>query len=116
MVPPMPTTAEGAATLQSQLLELFLFLGSGWILYILLALSVISIAITIERLWHFYQSREDLETLSVGLDERLQKGELEGARNLLEKSRSHVARVALRGLAGLSRGPDAVEEIVAGAT
>jgi biopolymer transport protein ExbB/TolQ len=112
----MPTTAEAGKTLENQLLELFLFMGSEWVLYMLMALSVLSIAITIERFWHFYSSRDDLESLSQNLDANLMKGEMAGARALLTKSRSHVARVALRGLDGLARGPAAVEEIIAGAT
>ncbi len=114
-MPPNATHAVGR-TLESQLLDLFIFLGSEWILYVLLGLSVISLAITIERLLHFYQSRTDLEALSRELDHRLADGKVDEARSLLEGQRSHLARIALRGLDTLSRGAAAVEEVMAGAT
>ncbi len=102
--------------LEGRLLELFLYVGAQWVLYLLVALSIISIAVAIERVLHFYQTREDLETLSRSLAERLNHNELAGARTLLEQSRSHMAKVALRGLDGLAQGPAALEEIVAGQT
>jgi biopolymer transport protein ExbB len=112
----MHTAGTGPQTIQNQLLDLFLFLGSQWILYLLLGLSVISIAIAIERILHFYQGREDLEALSQSLAERLRQGQLDEARELLARSRSHIAKVALRGLDGLKLGAAAMEEIIAGAT
>jgi len=48
----MRETAE--SQIQSQLLDLFLFLGSEWILHLLLILSIISVAITLERIYHFW--------------------------------------------------------------
>ncbi len=63
----MPTTTVpvGIARvgIDARMLELFLFLGSKWVLYLLMGLSVISIAIALERILHFYQTREDLESL-----------------------------------------------------
>lgn len=97
------------------MLEVFLFLGSQWVLYLLLGLSVISFAVAIERVLHFYQTREDLEALSGELARRLAAGKVDEAHALLSGSRSHIAKVALRGLEGLGLGAAAVEEIVAGA-
>jgi biopolymer transport protein ExbB len=112
----MPTNAlHQGSPIESKLLDLFLYMGSAWILYLLLVLSVISLAITIERLLHFYQNRFDLEALAQELDGRLSRGEMERARELLETSKSHSARIALRGFLGLTRGAAAVEEIIAGA-
>ena len=112
----MPHLPAGSESLETRLLELFLFLGSQWVLYLLLALSVVSLAIAIERILHFYQTREDLEALSRSLAERLGRDEVEAARALLTQSRSHIAKVALRGLEGLDLGPAALEDVVAGAT
>ncbi len=110
----MPPTA--GSPIENQMLQLFLYLGSAWILYVLLGLSVISIALALERLFHFHQNRADLDALSRRLDDHLKKGELDGARTLLQQSNSHVARIALRGLEGIDRGAASVEEIIAGAT
>ncbi len=113
----MNNQAAGAAkALENQMLEVFLFLGSQWVLYLLLFLSVVSFSIAIERVLHFYQTREDLESLSAEVGKRLSAGKLDEARALLSGSRSHIAKVALRGLEGLHLGAAAVEEIVAGAT
>lgn len=116
----MPNTAPQGpvhgAGIEGQLLELFLYLGSQWVLYLLLALSVISIAVSIERFIHFMQTREDLESLTQTLASHLERGEVGDARSVLERSRSHMAKVALRGLDGLQLGPAALEEVVAGAT
>ena len=111
----MPTAAIAPVSLESQLLHVFLYLGSQWVLYVLLLLSIISIAITIERIVHFYQTREDLESLSRALGAHLEKGDREGARTLLSHSRSQIAKVALRGLDALGLGSAAIEEIIAGA-
>ncbi len=112
---PAPSPVYGTS-IDARLLDLFLYLGSQWLLYVLLGLSVISVAIAIERFVHFYATRADLEALSQKLASALAKEDLQGARTLLEQSRSHVAKVALRGLDGLSLGAAALEEMIAGAT
>jgi biopolymer transport protein ExbB len=112
----MPTNVPLAEGLQRQLLDIFLFLGSEWILYLLLFLSIISIAITIERLIHFGRRQVDAEGMSAELTRLLSKNDLDGARDFLAKSRTHVATILSKGLAALDRGGAAVEEVVAGAT
>ncbi|MBN1962734.1 MAG: MotA/TolQ/ExbB proton channel family protein [Deltaproteobacteria bacterium] len=102
--------------IEARMLELFLYMGSQWVLYILLFLSVIAFAIAFERLLHFFQTRENLENLSKQLSKCLNTDDLAGARKLLEQSRSHMAKVALRGLDGLNLGSGALEEVIAGAT
>jgi biopolymer transport protein ExbB len=110
-----PAVASSGSDIQEQLLALFLYLGSEWILYMLLFLSVISISIAIERVVHFVRHSDDLEALATALGERLAAGKLGEARELLAKSPSHVARVSLRGLEALDRGPASMEEVIAGA-
>ena len=46
--------------LQDRLLHVFLFLGTEWILYLLLVLSIISVAVGIDRLVHLLRHRDDL--------------------------------------------------------
>lgn len=106
----------GHSGIESRFLDLFLFMGSEWVLYILLILSVVSVAVALERLRHFWQRREDIPNLQQALDDKLGKGSLDEARALLEASPSHVAAVVLRGLDAVDRGPAAVEEMVASAT
>lgn len=110
------SVALAGASLESRLLQVFLYLGSEWVLYLLLILSVLSIGIALERFVHFWRRRDDVIVLRHELEALLRKGALDEARVLLSKSRSHVARVLLRGLDALGRGAPAVEELVASAS
>jgi len=83
---------------------------------LLLFLSVVSIAIAIERIVHFLRFRDDLERLQIAINDNLAKNDLGAARTLLLASRSHAARIALKGLDALDRGAATVEEIITGAT
>lgn len=115
-MPPVAATASVSPGLQEELLHLLLYLGSGWILYLLLGLSVLSAAVAMERLLHFWQRRDDVTTLQRDLDAALKAGRLDDARALLQARRSHPAQVVLQGLEALDRGPAAVEEVIAGAS
>ena len=110
----MHETAE--SQIQSQLLDLFLFLGSEWILHLLLILSVISVAITLERIYHFWLHCRSSEDLPGQINSHLSNQKIDDAKNLLKNDASHVASVAIEGINGISRGPAAVEELMAAAT
>ena len=101
--------------LQEQLLNIFLYMGSTWILYLLMLLSVLSFAIALERLVHFWLRRDNLEEMEQALNSALVHSELDRARSLLQGRASHAARVALAGLQALDRGAAATEEVMAGA-
>lgn len=109
----MPTTQNA---MQNQLLDLFLYMGSEWILDLLIVLSVVSVAVTIERLVHFAWRRDNLTNLESDLADRLAEGDLAGARARLSASRSHAARILLAGFDGIRYGAASVEELLAGAT
>jgi biopolymer transport protein ExbB len=103
------------SALQQRLLDVFLYLGSEWILWLLLALSVVSIAVAIERLAHFLRATEDVDALRVQLGEKLEKGGMADVRALLEHKRTHVAAVLTAGLDAIDRGAAAAEEVFASA-
>lgn len=87
-------------------------LGSSWVMYLLLALSVFSMAAMFER-WLFFKKRaDDVEELGEKLIGLLEQGDREGASSLLEKSKSVEASVLLRALRYLDAGPDAVSDAV----
>ena len=96
--------------LEPLLLDLFLTLGSAWVLYLLAALSVLSLALAGERGLHFVLSGDDLGRLQARLRHSLRSADVVGARDLLKKSRSHAARIALSGLDALGQGSASVEE------
>jgi biopolymer transport protein ExbB/TolQ len=87
--------------------------ASQAVLYVLLALSVLSIGVIIERWWYFLRRRADLAALSDALRGLLRRGDLGAARKLLSESRSVEASVIKEALEWYEDGPDAVEQILA---
>jgi biopolymer transport protein ExbB/TolQ len=95
--------------------ELFLRLthvGAEWVLWILVALSVISIALIVERWLYFLRSRSDVDELPVKLHEQLRAHNLQGAWQLVKDSQTYCIEsgVVAAGLASLRNGPQAVSE------
>jgi len=91
----------------------FTLLGSEWVLWLLIALSVLSVAVMVERAIDFAGTRGDVEALGRELVERLLAPDLPGARGLLAGRRAPAAVVAAAGLAHFERGADAVSETMA---
>ncbi len=101
--------------IQDKLLELFLFLGTEWIMLLLLALSTISLAIVIERLIHFFRHGDDLEALQTELSACLDDDDIQAAKQLLENSPSVGARISLKALMAAPKGPASMDEVIVGA-
>jgi|HubBroStandDraft_4_1064222.scaffolds.fasta_scaffold108046_2 biopolymer transport protein ExbB len=91
-------------------------LGASWVLWLMLALSVVSLAIMLERGWLYWSLRDDIATLMRDLGRFLRGGDLEGARQRLEQSPSAEAAVVIAGIVEADLGPDAAEEAMAGAS
>ncbi len=91
-------------------------LGAGWVLWLMLGLSVISLAIMLERLWLFWSLSDDIPTLMKDLARLLRTGDLEGARRRLEASPSAEAAVVVAGLVESEMGVDSAEEAMASAS
>src|SRR5271165_313573 len=91
-------------------------LGTGWVLVLMLVLSVISLAIMLERTWLYWSLRDDIEELMRDLGRLLRGGDLEGARRRLEASRSAEAAVVIAGLVEADRGVASAEEAMDGAS
>jgi biopolymer transport protein ExbB/TolQ len=88
---------------------------SEWVLYLLIALSVISIGVIVER-WRFYRRhRVDVDALGAALVQSLDKGDIEAAAGLLRRHDSLETNVTLAGLRAYDRGPESVEDLIAGA-
>jgi biopolymer transport protein ExbB len=93
----------------------FALLGAEWVMWLLVVLSIVSVAVMIERL-KFYRTRSvDLGRLMDDLRRLLGKHDLEGAKARLERTSGMEAEVALGGLQELPRGHGAVEEAMTGA-
>lgn len=89
--------------------------GAGWVMWLLLGLSVISVAIMLERAWFYWTLRDDLAKLARQLREELRAGDLASAKKRMESSPSAEAAVVSAGLLEADRGPKAAEEAMQGA-
>jgi biopolymer transport protein ExbB len=90
--------------------------GAAWVLWLMLILSVVSVAIMLERAWLYFSLRDDVNTLMRELGKLLRSGDLEGARKRLEASPSAEAAVVLAGIVESTYGADAAAEAMAGAS
>ena len=88
---------------------------SEWVLWLLLGLSLLSVAVMVER-WIFYRRRKvDFDSLRDEYVKHLDKGDFEAAAKLLAKTDSLETNVVLAGLRGYAKGPESVEDLLAGA-
>ncbi len=86
--------------------------GGGWVLWLMIGLSVVSIAIMFERLFYFASKRDDVDGLTEKLVALLRNNDRAGAKQLLSKSKSIEAAVMLPCLEWTQHGPDAFREVV----
>lgn len=95
-------------------LTAFAMLGAEWVMWLLIVLSVVCVAIILERAYYFFSSKDDARALQATLRAKLKKGDAEGATAALKKSSSFEARVALAALDIVPSGAEAVEERIRG--
>jgi biopolymer transport protein ExbB len=88
--------------------------GAGWVMWLMLGLSVVSVAIILERAWYFWSLRDDLGVLAKELRAALEDS-IEAAQKRMDASPSVEAAVVSAGLAMAHRGPASAEEAMAGA-
>lgn len=91
-------------------------LGATWVLILMLVLSVISLAIMLERAWLYWSLRDDVPSLMRDLGRLLRSGDLEGARRRLEASPGAEAAVVIAGIVEAKMGAESAEEAMAGAS
>lgn len=89
--------------------------GAQWVMWLLIALSVVSVAIMLERAWFYWSLRDDLVRLASDLRDLLRNGDIEGARRKMEASPSAEAAVVVAGLMEADRGARAADEAMHGA-
>lgn len=88
-------------------------LGSEWVLWLLVFLSVVSVSIMIERVLFYARRKVDARAVADRLLPMLQKGDVSGARALFDGD-TMEAHVVKQGLEHLSAGPDTVRELMSG--
>lgn len=89
--------------------------GAAWVMWLLIGLSVVSVAIMLERGWFYLSIRDDLGALAAKLRDNLRSGDFSQARKTLEGSPSAEAAVVMAGLAEADRGAKAADEAIQGA-
>jgi biopolymer transport protein ExbB len=97
-----------------QRLTAFAMLGAGWVMWLLVALSVVVVAIILERLYVFTSTRDDIDKLRADLLQHLRSSQVEEADKRLRASRSFEAMVALAALQSAADGPQAATERMQG--
>jgi biopolymer transport protein ExbB len=84
--------------------------SAEWVLWLLVILSVLSIALMLERAVYFASHRlPDAESLAV----RLARGEYEAVRTAVGSRKGLEAAVLREALDSLDKGPDTVEQVIA---
>ena len=103
---------EQGTDIGARALDLMLRAGSGWVLWLLIALSLAAVAVMIERAWFFAQERPPVEALARAVATLRAQGAADALR-ALDGARSMEAAVARACLAHIGDGAAAMEEHVA---
>lgn len=84
-------------------------LGSEWVLWLLLILSVVSIGIIIERAMYFNRLKINFPNFNREVSEKLRVEDFDGVRELCKEKPSLESQVLLKGMEFQSSGADAME-------
>jgi biopolymer transport protein ExbB len=82
----------------------FSLMGAHWVLELLIALSMLSVAVMLERAFFYIRHRVDAADLSTRLTHALDRGDTEEARKLFASVDAMESRVLAAGLRGIGRG------------
>ena len=107
----MPHDNQG---LIATLMQLPIF-QAEWVLWLLIALSLASVAVMVERVWFYRNHAIDASAVRAELRRLLDEGDLNGAADYLAKFDSLETNTVLFGLRDYARGPDSVEDLLQGA-
>jgi biopolymer transport protein ExbB len=99
----------------TDLLLRFTFLGAEWTLWLLVALSILSVAVMVERALYFRGRRVDIELLVAQVEAAVRAGNLEQALRAVRGSKAIECVVLHAGLSEMHRGAHAVGEAMASA-
>lgn len=97
-----------------RLLELPIF-HAGWVLWLLLLLSIASVAVMVERGRFFYARRIDVDKVRHAFDAALAEQNYEKAADVLRRHDCLETNAVLFALRQHAAGPDAVEDLLIGA-
>jgi biopolymer transport protein ExbB len=90
-------------------------LGAEWVLWMLILLSVISVAVMIERAWYFRATGFDFDQLRKDLDGLLSNEDVPGAQKRVAALTGIEGDVISAGLAAMDRGATAADKAMGSA-
>src|SRR5262249_27412537 len=93
----------------------FALLGAEWVLWLLVALSVLSVGVMFERWRFFYRRSYDPVALSNRVFPLVRARDFAGARKALAETPGMEAEVLLAGIGMMEHGSEAAEEAMASA-
>ncbi|SMF39603.1 MotA/TolQ/ExbB proton channel family protein [Pseudobacteriovorax antillogorgiicola] len=85
-------------------------LGSEWVLWMLMILSVVSVAVIIERAVFFSRTKLDFSRFSHEITKKIIDQDIEGAKQLCQESPAIESQIVLRGLDYASKSPEAMDQ------
>jgi biopolymer transport protein ExbB len=88
---------------------------SEWVLYLLLGLSLVSVAVMLERSLFYRWHRVDADAVRTKLATLLAEGDFQGAAAVLQGYDALETNIVLAGLREYELGPESVEDLIAGA-
>jgi biopolymer transport protein ExbB/TolQ len=103
-----------SSQLVSTLLALPIF-QAEWVLWVLISLSLASVAVMTERIIFYRKHAIDAAAVRKKLAQLLAEGDLQGAADYLSGFDSLETNTVLYGLRDYARGPEAVEDLLAAA-
>lgn len=86
-----------------------------WVLYLLILMSIVSVAVMVERALFFKKHAIDIDAVRTQVKTYLDRGDFAGAAGYLSKYDSLETNVVLFGLREHHAGPDSVEDLLRGA-
>ena len=86
--------------------------GAAAVLYLLLALSVYSVGVVLERWWYFRKRKLDMAATDAALTKRLRAGDVAGAKADLGQMSAVEAEILSDALDYYADGPDSFQEIL----
>ncbi len=88
---------------------------SEWVLWLLIGLSILSVGVIVERLLFYRKRAVPFDTLRRELTRALGTGDFDAAAKMLGRYDSLESNVVLAGLVSYEKGPESVEDLMAGA-
>lgn len=95
-------------------LTAFAMLGATWVMWLLVGLSVVCLAIILDRAYFLLSTRDDLPRLRDALRKLYRDGDLGAAKKRAEESKAGEAGVIASALDDVDRGPAAIAERLEG--